>query len=86
MNAISKAIMDKSTILASYVSSISTAIGGLLSLNNIALLIGIVVTLGLGIVQYQVWNQRKKNEAEKKRQDDEYHAARMSVFKPNSPV
>tara|TARA_Y100000034_G_scaffold135493_1_gene207629 strand:+ start:6146 stop:6391 length:246 start_codon:yes stop_codon:yes gene_type:complete len=76
---LSKVIMDKSSAFASYVASISTAIGGLMSLNNIALLIGIAATLLLSLVQYRVWTNRRK-------QDDEYHAARMRALNPQDEV
>lgn len=70
-NRVMQTLMDKSTTIGTYIASISTAIGGLMSLNNLALLIGIVVTIVLGYVQYQVWTSRRK-------QDHEWHTARMS--------
>lgn len=77
--AIIKVVMDKSSAFASYVASIGTAIGGLISLNNFALLIGIAATITLSLVQYRVWTNRKK-------QDEEYHAARMRALNPVDEV
>ena len=67
-------IMDKATTTGSYVASISTAIGGFLSLNNIALLLGIASTVALFIVQY-------RRTQEKRKQDKEFHDARMALIK-----
>lgn len=64
-NLVIKPVMDRSTTFASYVASVGTAIGGAMSLNNIALLIGILVTLALGYVQWQVWSNRKKHDNER---------------------
>lgn len=64
-NIVIKPVMDRSTTLASYLASIGTAVGGFMSLNNIALLIGILVTLALGYVQWQVWSNRKKQDKER---------------------
>ncbi|AAN55984.1 hypothetical protein HRJ35_16390 [Shewanella oneidensis MR-1] len=67
-------IMDKATTTGSYVASISTAIGGFLSLNNIALLLGIASTIALFLVQY-------RRTQEKRKQDNEFHEARMAAIK-----
>lgn len=67
-------IMDKATTTGSYIASISTAIGGFLSLNNIALLLGIASTIALGIVQYRLSREKKK-------QNREFHEARMALLK-----
>lgn len=67
-------IMDKATTTGSYIASISTAIGGLLSLDKIALLLGIASTIGLFVVQYRL-------SREKKRQNREFHEARMAAIK-----
>ena len=67
-------IMDKATATGSYIASISTAIGGFLSLNNIALLLGIASTVALFIVQY-------RRTQEKRKQDREFHDARMALIK-----
>lgn len=64
-NLVIKPVMDRSATFASYLASVGTAIGGAMSLNNIALLIGIVVTLALGYVQWQVWTNRKKQDKER---------------------
>lgn len=70
-------IMDKTVTTGSYIASISTAIGGFLSLSNIALLLGIASTVALFIVQY------RRNKAAEKR-DQEYHVARMAALKSNA--
>lgn len=74
MNVIAKPLMDKSTTFATYLASISTAVGGYMSLNNVALLIGILVTLALGYIQWKVWRNRLK-------QDAEHHEARMAALR-----
>jgi hypothetical protein len=67
-------IMDKTVQTGSYIASISTAIGGFLSLSNIALLLGIASTIALFIVQY-----RRTQSLEMR--DLEYHKARMAALK-----
>ncbi|MEL4301122.1 HP1 family phage holin [Shewanella xiamenensis] len=67
-------IMDKATTTGSYIASISTAIGGFLSLDKIALLLGIASTIVLFVVQYRL-------SREKKRQNREFHEARMAAIK-----
>ena len=67
-------MMDKTVQTGSYIASISTAIGGFLSLSNIALLLGIASTIVLFIVQY-----RRTQSAEAR--DSEYHKARMEALK-----
>ncbi|MDW6016762.1 HP1 family phage holin [Vibrio plantisponsor] len=89
-----QASMDKSVSASSYVASVSTAIGGYLSLSNIALVIGIVTTLILFFMQRKLTNQRLEHhkrkvlqdEEEKKLKalrDEEYHNARMKAL--NTP-
>ncbi|PKM17422.1 MAG: hypothetical protein CVV11_19885 [Gammaproteobacteria bacterium HGW-Gammaproteobacteria-15] len=56
--------MEKTTNIATYISAVGTALGGLLTLPNIALLLGVVVTIALGLIQWQVWYSRKRHEAE----------------------
>lgn len=67
-------IMDKATATWSYIASVSTAIGGYLSLDKIALLLGIASTIVLGFVQFRLYR-------EKKRQNREFHEARMAAIK-----
>lgn len=67
-------IMDKATTTGSYIASISTAIGGFLSLNNIALLLGIASTIALFLVQFRLSREKKK-------QNREFHEARMAAIK-----
>lgn len=67
-------IMDKAASTGSYIASISTAIGGFLSLNNIALLLGIASTIALFIVQLRVSREKKK-------QNREFHEAIMAAIR-----
>lgn len=69
--------MDKSTPFWTYVASLSTAIGGWLSLNNIAILIGILTTIVLGVVQFRRWVAAIKLDRERLMMDKEFHEARM---------
>lgn len=78
---ISKAIMDKGTTTASYAVSGATAAGGALSLNEIALLVGIFFTVLTFVVNH--WFKHREL-SYKRRQDDEYHAARMAALKRRS--
>lgn len=52
-------IMDKATTTGSYIASISTAIGGFLSLDKIALLLGIASTIVLFVVQYRLSREKE---------------------------
>ncbi|CAM3897702.1 phage holin family protein [Rheinheimera salexigens] len=63
-NLVMKPTMEKQTTIAAYFSAISTAFGGLLSLPNLALMLGVIVTVGLGFIQWQVWSNRKRHDAE----------------------
>ncbi|EPI8560834.1 HP1 family phage holin [Vibrio fluvialis] len=72
-----QASMDKSVSASSYVASVSTAIGGYLSLSNIALLIGVLSTVILFFMQWRMYKRRTA-------QDAEFHAARMKALKNNS--
>ncbi|MCL2905217.1 phage holin family protein [Shewanella fodinae] len=76
--------MDKSTPFWTYVASLSTAIGGWLSVNNVAVLIGIAVTLILGVVQFRRWLTAIKLDKERLRMDQEFHAARMKQLNTGS--
>ncbi len=79
-----QASMDKSVSASSYVASVSTAIGGYLSLSNIALVIGIVTTLILFFMQRKLTKQRLEHQRLKAQQDDEYHNARMKALTSSS--
>ncbi|EKO3517183.1 hypothetical protein H8F11_13425 [Vibrio fluvialis] len=90
-----QASMDKSVSASSYVASVSTAIGGYLSLSNIALVIGIVTTLILFFMQLKLTIQRTEHYKQKglqdeeyrrvkEQQDAEYHAARMKALNSSS--
>lgn len=84
-------IMDKTISTASYTVSGATAAGGLLSLNNIALLLGIIFTVVTFALNW--WYQHRKHQlAEKKAEQDhrltiekaeqerQFHEARMKQF------
>lgn len=66
-------IMDKTVTTSSYVASVSTAIGGLFTLSNVALFIGIATTFILFVMQCRLNKKRRQ-------QDAEYHAARMEAL------
>lgn len=81
-------IMDKTVTTTSYVASVSTAIGGLFTLSNIALFIGIATTLILFFMQQRLYKRRSEQVTQqedqarvKKKQDDEYHEARMKALR-----
>lgn len=70
--------MDKPTTIASYTASIGTAAGGLMSLNNIALMLGIVFA---ALTFFVNWNSQKKRlelDIQKRKEDAEFHKARMA--------
>lgn len=94
---ISKVVMDKATSTASYTISAGTAAGGMLSLNEWALLIGIAFA-GLTFV-INWWYQKRQDirdlekavkELEYKQAHDErerqFHEARMQAFVSKGPV
>ncbi len=73
--------VDKSvTTISGYVASISTAVGGYLSLNNIALLIGIISTLVLSLIQIRRYRLKIKMDHENAKMDREFHRARMKAI------
>lgn len=69
--------MDKSTAAASYTASIGTGVGGLLSLNNIALALGILFTVITFLMNWRYQSKKHELELQKRREDAEYHKARM---------
>ena len=73
MDHLKKAAMDKSVTATGYIASISTALGGFFSLNNIALMLGIISTIVLTIIQYRRYRTGI-------RMDKEYHQARMAAL------
>lgn len=77
-------MIDKQTAIASYTASISTAAGGLLSLNNIALMLGILFAAGTFVVNWYSHAQHIKSERAKRKEDAEYHQARMSALNETS--
>jgi len=74
-------MMDKQTAIASYTASIGTAAGGLMSLNNIALMLGIAFAAGTFIVNWYSHAQKIKSDKAKRKEDAEFHAARMASLK-----
>lgn len=84
-------IMDRTISTASYTVSGATAAGGLLSLNNIALLLGIIFTVVTFALNW--WYQHRKHQLiiekteqenrlsrEKAEQERQFHEARMKQF------
>jgi len=74
---LSKAVMDRTTATASYAASGATAAGGFFSLNEWALILGILfAALTFGI---NWWYQHRKFNMDRERHiaDQHYHAARM---------
>lgn len=73
-------LMDKTISTASYTVSGATAAGGLLSLNNIALLLGIIFTVVTFALNW--WYQHRKHQLalEKAQQERQFHEARMKQF------
>ncbi|WP_211293965.1 HP1 family phage holin [Vibrio gangliei] len=79
--------MDKTVTTSSYVASVSTAVGGLFTLSDVALALGITSTVILFVMQVRL--NRKKAEqialdeerSERlKAQNDEFHKARMEAI------
>lgn len=78
-----KTVMDKPTTVASYTASIGTAAGGLMSLNSIALLLGIIFTAATFFINWHSQKKRLKLEEVKRLEDAEYHRARMAKLLGN---
>lgn len=71
--------MDRhTTVTASYTASIGTAAGGLLSLNEIALILGIIFTAITFFVNWRYQVKRHLFEMQKRQEDAEFHKARMA--------
>ncbi|WPJ21783.1 holin [Pseudoalteromonas phage vB_Pun_Y3] len=71
-------IMDKQTTVASYAASIGTAAGGLMSLNTIALLLGIAFTAATFFINWRSQKRRIELKELSRKDDAEYHRARMA--------
>ncbi|TMP48708.1 hypothetical protein CWB81_15945 [Pseudoalteromonas sp. S1688] len=71
-------IMDKPVTVASYTASIGTAAGGLFSLNEIALILGIIFTAITFFVNWRYQVKRHLLELQKRQEDAEFHKARMA--------
>ena len=74
-------IMDRATTATSYTVSVGTAGAGLLSLNEWALLLGIIFAALTFAVNW--WYQHRKFSMDRERHiaDQHYHAARMERIK-----
>jgi len=70
-------MMDKQTI-SSYVVSLATAAGGFLSLNDAALVFGIVFAALTYWVTRRTQRNKMKIDIEKRKEDAEFHKARMA--------
>lgn len=75
--AMSNTAMDKAATSASYAASIGTAAGGVLSLNEWALLLGIVFAALTFFINWRYQYKRDVRENRKYQEDSEYHRARM---------
>lgn len=89
--------MDRTTATASYTMSGATAAGGFFSLNEWALLLGILFTALTFAVNW--WYQKRKRlddlemkaielrlKEEHNAREREYHAARMAALRPSDEV
>ncbi|MFV0576036.1 MAG: HP1 family phage holin [Vibrio sp.] len=74
-----KMLMEKTVNTSSYVASVGTAFGGLFTLSDVALLIGIITTVVLFVMQC-VLNKKRLQ------QDAEYHKLRMKELKDHGTV
>lgn len=72
--------MDKGTTMASYTASIGTAAGGLMSLNNIALILGLVFAALTFYINWRSQAKRIELKEAKRLEDAEYHRARMAAL------
>ena len=61
----------------SYIASFGTAAGGFFSLNNIALILGILFAAATFGVTWYTNSQKIKLEKQKREEDAEFHEARM---------
>lgn len=80
-NLVMKPPMEKPTTIAAYLSAVSTAFGGLLSLPNLALMLGVIVTVLLGFIQWQVWSNRKRQDAERHEWARQQHELRVKQLR-----
>lgn len=69
-------MMDKQTSV-SYIASFGTAAGGFFSLNNIALILGILFAAATFCVTWYTNAHKIKLEKQKRKEDAEFHQARM---------
>lgn len=70
--------MDKPVTVVSYTASIGTAAGGLFSLNEVALILGIIFTAITFFVNWRYQVKRHTLELQKRNEDAEFHKARMA--------
>lgn len=69
--------MDKTTP-ASYIASFIAAVGGLISLNDIALMLGIIFAALTFWINKESQRKRLELDMQKRNEDAEYHKARMA--------
>lgn len=74
-------IMDKTTATASYTASGFTAAGGVLSLNEAAIILGMVFAALTFVVNWWYQHQRIQMDKERHRADQHFHALRMERLK-----
>ncbi|MBV2127933.1 hypothetical protein [Arsukibacterium indicum] len=80
MNTIAIRPMSNTTTAFTYVSAVGTAIGGWLTISNAALLIGVMVTIALGYIQWQVWYNRKCQDAERHEWERRRHELELKAL------
>lgn len=82
------AVTERWSAFATYLTSITTAVGGFFNLNNIALLLGIFSTLVLFSVQYRREKNRQRMDRDEELRKEaselrekEFHEARMKALR-----
>lgn len=73
--------MDKTTTAASYSASIGTAAAGIFSLNEWALLLGIIFAAATFVINWRYQHKRDMREHKKHCDDAEHHSLRMKLLK-----
>ena len=73
--------MDKTTTAASYSASIGTAAAGIFSLNEWALLLGIIFAAATFVINWHYQYKRDMREHKKHCDDADHHKLRMELLK-----
>lgn len=72
--------MQKAVSVTTYSASLGTAAGGILSLNEWAILLGIVFAALTFLVNWRFQHKRNERENKKYEDDREFHRARMEAL------